>query len=80
MFKYYAIDSFNLQVGPQISFGLDKSNRSAVGLDIGAGLGYDFNKHFFVEGRYNYEMTNRSNFNGIKTKYNNFTIGLGFKF
>lgn len=80
MFKYYVKPSFNLQLGPQLSYDLDKLHAKGVGLDLGAGFGYDLSKHFFVEGRYNYELTNRSELENLTVKNNTFTLGIGYKF
>lgn len=80
MLKYYVAKSINIQAGPQVTFALDRTRDKAAGLDIGAGFGYDIGKRFFIEGRYSYELTDRT-YSSVNTlKYNNFTVGLGYKF
>jgi opacity protein-like surface antigen len=80
MLKYYVAKSVNVQVGPQVTFALDQTRDKAAGLDVGAGLGYDIGKRFFIEGRYSYELTDRT-YSSVNTlKYNNFTVGFGYKF
>ena len=80
MLKYYVAKSLNVQAGPQVTFALDRTRDKAAGLDVGAGLGYDIGKRFFIEGRYSYELTDRT-YSSVNTlKYNNLTLGIGYKF
>ncbi len=79
MLKYYVAKSLNVQAGPQVTFALDHTRDNAAGLDVGAGLGYDIGKRFFIEGRYSYELTDRT-YTTNTLKYNNFTVGIGYKF
>ncbi|WP_452596615.1 outer membrane beta-barrel protein [Pontimicrobium sp. MEBiC01747] len=79
MLKYYVAKSVNVQLGPEVILGLDRTFNKAAGLNLGAGLGYDLGKRFFIEGRYSYELTDRT-YNLSTLKYNNLTIGFGYKF
>src|SRR5690625_2744600 len=77
MFKYYAVDGFNLQVGPQFSF-LTKAKYKVANLgsmdvedsiespdfSLNFGLGYEFPFGVFLDARYNHSLTKISK-NGI---------------
>ena len=84
MFKYYALKKFNFQFGQQINVVFDSYGRDVFGYDLSVGLGYDISKRFFLEARYNYELTNRrqfvNEFVDYKEKYNSLFIGVGFRF
>ena len=84
MFKYYITDIFNLQVGPQIGYSLEKSvdDLSNLGFDIAIGSGFDINDVFFVDARYAYNINNRYTgvLNGLTLRYNTFQVGVGYKF
>jgi opacity protein-like surface antigen len=48
-------------------------------------MGFDITKNFFIDGRYSFELTNRSSDStedtgGDKLTYNTFHVGLGYKF
>lgn len=63
MLKYYINDKFNIMIGPQGSFSFgDKRGLpiNTFGLDASFGAGYDFNKNFYIEARYAFELTNRT--------------------
>ncbi|MFD0861631.1 outer membrane beta-barrel protein [Sungkyunkwania multivorans] len=97
MFKYYAAPKFYLQAGPQGTFSLEDGGGivNTFGLDLGFGLGFDIDKHFFIEARYALELTDRtpdaiaaSSFGfdpslgsfDIRTKLNTLQFGLGYRF
>jgi opacity protein-like surface antigen len=93
MGKYYIIKQLNIQVGPQLDYILDDSEGiKKLGIGLGAGLAYDINKSFLLEARYSFGLTNRledldlseidpilSGFD-IKSKFNFFQIGVGYRF
>ena len=57
-----------------------------IGIDLGFGLGYNINEHFFVEAKYYHEVTNRFKdhelhmSNDLKEGINSLMIGVGYKF
>ena len=90
MLKYSIADSgFYLQGGPQASIIFDEErvrHNQDFGIDLGFGLGYDINEHFFVEAKYYHEVTNRFKdhefhmSNDLKEGLNSLMIGVGYKF
>ncbi|TPG37822.1 porin family protein [Flavobacterium pectinovorum] len=74
MFKYYAIENFALQVGPQIGFLTFAKGRAkhegvtseisikdfyeTIDFGLNFGASYDFTKNIFVETRYNLGISN----------------------
>jgi len=89
MAKFYVADKFNLQAGPQAQLILEEAVEgiSNFGLGLGVGAAYDISEKFYVEARYGFELTNRTNdlvFEGIpvdiKTTFNTLTAGVGYKF
>lgn len=89
--KYYVANSgFNLMAGPQATIILDQlpGYIKALGMDLGFGLGYDFNENIFLQTKYFREITNRAS-NAIegtpsgidfKSSVNTLFVGLGYKF
>lgn len=87
--QFYIADSgFNFQLGPQASIILEEKMEGIknFGLDITGGIGYDINEHFFIEGRYALEVTNRLDSEvrdmvdgDAKYHINNFFVGVGYK-
>jgi len=62
-FKYYALEKFSFLMGPQVSFGFADTQGLPInkaGLDLSFGLSYDITDKLFVEGRYAFEITNRT--------------------
>ncbi len=81
MAKYYfAGTGFNIQAGPQLTWIMDNFNRKELGLDLGLAGGYDINEHFFIEARYNWNLTDRWEDNYSELKVNNFHVGVGYRF
>ncbi len=84
MFKYYVVDKFNVQAGPQITFSLEETidDFSALGVDLALGLGYDITDNIFVDARYGYQLSNyyTGDSDGVSIKSNTLQIGLGYKF
>jgi len=98
LLKYYVGNTLlNLQAGPQATINLDEiyGPINRTGLDLAFGAGYDITQHFFVFGRYAFELTNRTS-EGIEyyvidespgpqtldvtTRLNTLNIGVGYKF
>ncbi len=91
MVKYFVSDGFNLQAGPQIGFLLDsKFEGEDVGIDadeafknidfgVNLGLGYQFDEHIFIEGRYNLGLSDIMKEDG-NAKNSVFQISLGYIF
>lgn len=90
MLKYSIADSgFYLQGGPQASIIFDQErvrHNQDFGIDLGFGLGYDINEHFFVEAKYYHEVTNRFKdhefhmSNDLKEGINSLMIEVGYRF
>ncbi|MGY5848114.1 outer membrane beta-barrel protein [Salegentibacter sp. HM20] len=87
LIKYYITEQFNFLAGPQLTAIVEevRGGMNSVGLDLGAGISFDITQNFFLEGRYNFEITDR--FSGvsympssISGRYNTFNIGIGYKF
>ena len=83
MAKFYVVDKFNLQAGPQFTISLEDSitDFARVTFDLGLGAGYDIIENFFVQARYSFQVTN--SYTGdldIKARVNYFNIGVGYKF
>ena len=85
--KYYITEQFNVLAGPQLTVLIEDTNggMNSIGLDIGAGIGFDITEDFFLEGRYNFEITDRFSGvsympSGVSGRYNTLNIGIGYKF
>ena len=85
--KYYITEQFNFLAGPQLTALIEDTNggMNSIGLDIGAGIGFDITENFFLEGRYNFEITDRFSGvsympSGLSGRYNTLNIGIGYKF
>ena len=85
--KYYLIQGFNLQAGPQFGFIVDDNIKDVLGNVIEAesfdlagvlGLGYDFPFGIRIEGRHNFGLTDV--FNSIKGKNSVTSIAIGYSF
>ena len=82
MGKYYLSDQFNIQAGPHFDFSLEKvpEDYTGFGFSFGAGLGYDIDENFFVEGRFIFQINDY--YTGpvdIDTSTNLLMIGIGYK-
>jgi len=90
MAKYYVVEGFNLQAGPQLDYVLNVPDLAEpfvneFGLSIGLGAGYDINEQFAIQGKYTFGLTDRldSAVDGILSsslKINTFQIGVVYKF
>lgn len=69
MAKFYLVENFALEVGPQIGFLVNKKSKDGSGqrpldniapvdFSIGAGLNYELSSGVFFQGRYNLGITN----------------------
>ena len=77
--KYYLVQGFNLQAGPQFGFIVD-DNIEAESFDLAGvlGLGYDFPFGIRIEGRHNFGLTDV--FNSDKGKNSVTSIAIGYSF
>ncbi|HET8837593.1 MAG TPA: porin family protein [Flavobacteriaceae bacterium] len=84
--KYYLIQGFNIQVGPQFGFVVDDNIADAIGDGIEAnsfdtagvvGLGYDFPMGLRLDARYNFGLTDVADGGG---KNSVVSLALGFSF
>tara|TARA_R110000751_G_scaffold40436_1_gene95706 strand:- start:3141 stop:3668 length:528 start_codon:yes stop_codon:yes gene_type:complete len=88
LLKYYISESnFNIMAGPQATIDLEEGGEgyNELGIDASFGIGYDITENFFIDARYNLELTNRiGDVQGIpgdyKGKINTLHIGVGYKF
>ncbi len=88
MLKYYLIDGFNVQAGPQIGFvldaegGTDGLKSSNFALNIGAA--YELPGGFFADARYNFGLSNiaeeEPGFEDFTLKTKGFQLGIGYRF
>lgn len=89
--KYYLVDGFSLEFGPQASFlindkaefidsDLPDEDTDASGFDFGAnaGLGYDITSDLFVQARYYFGITTVAENPDIKNSV--FQLSLGYNF
>lgn len=85
--KYYLVQGFNLQAGPQFGFIVDDNIKVVLGNVIKAesfdlagvlGLGYDFPFGIRIEGRHNFGLTDV--FNNINGKNSVTSIAIGYSF
>lgn len=93
IFLSYEINkSIYILGGPQLTILLDDpfNLNKELGMDIGAGLGYNISEKIYLEARYALALTNRIKdsvdfdrevFSEEPTsKYNNFMLGIGYRF
>lgn len=94
LIKYYAIEKLSIEAGPQVGFLVNSINRdnngnvdiddqSVVDFGVNLGLGYELSGGFFVQGRYNFGITNVNNAaNASAFKYTNsvFQLSVGILF
>lgn len=83
--KYYLVQGFNLQAGPQFGFIVDDNIKDLLGIEAESfdlagvlGLGYDFPFGIRIEGRHNFGLTDV--FNSIKGKNSVTSIAIGYSF
>ncbi len=87
MAKFKTDEKFSILAGPQLDLILDEDAEGIkkLGLGLGAGLSYDIDKSFVLEGRYVLGLSNRledNNIDGIEVeaKFNYLQFGIGYKF
>lgn len=83
--KYMVSEEFGILVGPQANFILeDVGDVNSFGLDLTFGANYQITENFFAEARYGFEVTNRvsnvSDADGAKYRFNTLQIGVGYMF
>jgi opacity protein-like surface antigen len=90
LLKYKITDKFQLYAGPQLDLSLGNNNRNGFededfGASLVFGLQYNMSKHWFVEARYTYGISDQFIFNEFSTvpsfgNKQSFGVGLGYKF
>lgn len=85
MAKYNLIPLVYVQAGPQVSYLFEQFGEfNKAGIDFGVGAGVDISKHFNIQARYAFEITNRykSGFDRFEgtSKLNWLHIGVGYTF
>ena len=88
--KFKANDELGLYAGPQVDFLLDEEDADGlkrVGVGIAIGASYDISEEIFIDTRYTFGVSDRldgdlEGFEGfdIKTRFNFFQVGLGYRF
>lgn len=91
--KYYIVDGFSVEAGPQFGFLVKGESKSDEGKEdikknlksfdfgIGAGLAYDLENGFFVNARYNFGLSDVDKEKEGKSKNNGvIQVGVGYKF
>lgn len=82
MAKYNVIPLLFVQAGPQVSYLFEQFGElNKAGIDFGVGAGIDISKHFNIQARYAFEITNRfkSGLDGT-SRLNWMHIGIGYTF
>lgn len=92
MAKFYLIDGFSLEAGPQLGFlveneidsgdssmPIDDDNFKTFDFSVGLGASYKFSK-FFLYGRYNAGMTQIYDVEGVEAKNSVVQAGVGIFF
>jgi len=80
--KYNLIPLVFVQAGPQVSYLFEQFGEiNKAGIDFGLGAGVDISKHFHLQARYAFELTNRNKdgFEGT-SKLNWLHLGIGYTF
>ena len=90
LLKYRITNKFQLYSGPQLDLSLGNNNRNGFedenfGASLIFGLQYNMSKHWFVEARYTYGISDQFIFNEFSTipsfgNKQSFGVGLGYKF
>lgn len=93
--KYYIVDGFSVEAGPQFGFLVKgeaknddgkediKKNLNSFDFGIGAGVAYDLANGFFVNARYNFGLSDiaKEKESGEKSLNNGvIQVGVGYKF
>jgi opacity protein-like surface antigen len=83
MVKYNVANKFNLLFGPQFAYTLEEVSPefTKLGVSLGFGASYDFNKNFFAEVKYQFQINNYyTGSQDLSSKINFSTIGIGYRF
>lgn len=93
MAKYYAIDKFSIEAGPQIGFLMSaktkpdngdsqdiKDELKSTDFGINLGLGYNFTDNISAGLRYNLGLSQVVDSSGTDIKNNVFSLSVGYKF
>jgi len=87
--KYYVVEGFNIQAGPQFGFLLDSEEDSdffkTFNFGLSFGAGYELPGGMFFDARYNLGLSDIldedvSDLTGVEMKTRGFMIGLGYRF
>lgn len=88
--KFKANDELGLYVGPQIDYLLNEEDSEGLkrfGLGLSIGGSYDISEDVFLDAKYTFGISDRldgdlEGFEGfdIKTRFNFFQVGLGYRF
>tara|TARA_B100001146_G_scaffold222761_1_gene235849 strand:- start:60127 stop:60648 length:522 start_codon:yes stop_codon:yes gene_type:complete len=85
MIKFYPVNKFYLQAGPQITYTLEEifEDFTKFNIGAGAGVGFDITSKVYVNAKYVFQLNNY--FNGpdnaqITSKIDFFNAGLGYRF
>ena len=86
MAKYYIVDGFNVQAGPELAFKVateedyvDEITKS-IDFGIGLGAGYEMSNGLMFDARYNVGLANISDVDGYDLGNVGFQIGVGYRF
>lgn len=85
MLKYYVMEGFNLQVGPEIAFKIATAEEAvdeaitSTDFGLGAGLGYEMASGLMFDVRYNLGLSNITEGDG-DLKNTGIQLGLGYRF
>lgn len=85
MVKYYVMDGFSLQVGPELAFkigadGYFAEKTKSLDFGLGLGAGYELETGLFFDARYNYGLANISDFDLVDFGNKGLQLGLGYRF
>lgn len=87
MLKYYLVEGFNIQAGPQVGFLVDEGDLEGLkstnfGLNFGAA--YELPMGLFFDARYNLGVSNIAEddpeFEDVSLKTKGFQLGIGYRF
>lgn len=88
MLKYYLVEGFNIQAGPQVGFPVDAEGGTdglkSTNFAINLGAAYELPGGFFVDARYNIGVSNIAesdpDFGDVSLKTKGFQLGIGYRF
>ncbi|NAS30219.1 outer membrane beta-barrel protein [Flavobacteriaceae bacterium R38] len=84
MLKYYIIDGLNVQGGPQFGILVDAEGGTdglkTANFSLNLGAAYEFPVGFFIDGRYNFGLSNISDVSGIDLNTRGLQLGVGYRF